>query len=139
MLLYVLGKYCIYSVEKSLLGDVRIDLLHPEATHKIDLSEGKLPFQDLEFDTTIADPPWFGPQNWDKWEQLMREITRVTKKRIIFILGPLIYILPKPFQLKKIYIVKKVSPQIKLVYLWEREDDILRLYHLNHKAYQLTS
>jgi len=110
---------------KSLLGDIRVDIDSPVATYKIDLSKGKLPFNNLEFDTTISDPPWAGPQNWDKWENLMWEIVRVTKKRIIFILGNLIFLLPKPFALKHIYIVKKISPQIKHVYVWERVDKIL--------------
>jgi len=110
---------------RSLLGDIRVDIDSPVATHKIDLSEGKLPFKDLEFDTTIADPPWAGPQNWDKWENLMHEIVRVTRRRVIFILGNLIYLLPKPFVLKQIYVLKKVSPQVKLVYVWERENKTL--------------
>ena len=113
---------------RSLLGDVRVDIDSPVATHKIDLSQGKLPFKDLEFDTVIADPPWAGPQNWDKWENLMHEIVRVCKKRVIFILGNLIFLLPKPFKLKKIYLLKKISPQIKLVYVWEREEAILDSY-----------
>ena len=110
---------------RSLLGDVRVDIDSPVATHKIDLSQGKLPFKDLEFDTVIADPPWAGPQNWPKWENLMREIVRVCRKRVIFILGNLIFLLPKPFKLKKIYVLKKISPQVKLVYVWERADGIL--------------
>lgn len=110
---------------RSMLGDVRVDINSPTATHKIDLSEGKLPFADLEFDTVIADPPWVGPQIWDKWENLMREIVRVTRKRVIFILGNLIFLLPNPFKLTKIYVLKKISPQVKLVYVWDRADGIL--------------
>ena len=106
---------------RSGLGDVRIDIDSPVATHRIDLSEGGLPFQDLEFDTTISDPPWAGPKNWDKWMNLMHEIVRVTRKRVIFILGTLMFSLPKPFVLKHVYVVKKISPQVKLVYVWERD------------------
>ena len=122
------GKVLHLFSRRSLFGDVRVDIDSPVATHKIDLSQGKLPFKDLEFDTVIADPPWAGPQNWDKWENLMHEIVRVCKKRVIFILGNLIFLLPKPFKLKKIYVLKKISPQIKLVYIWERQDMILSNY-----------
>jgi len=113
---------------RSLLGDVRVDIDSPVATHKIDLSEGKLPFNDMEFDTVIADPPWAGPKNWSKWINLMHEIVRVCRKRVIFILGNLIYLLPKPFELKKIYVVKKISPQVKLVYVWERSEAPVNSY-----------
>jgi hypothetical protein len=106
---------------KSGLGDVRVDISSAQATHRIDLSQGHLPFQDLEFDTTIADPPWIGPQIWDGWEKLLREMVRVTRKRIILILTNLIWMLPPPFALKHIYVVKKISPQVKLVYVWERD------------------
>jgi len=104
---------------KSELGEVRVDIDSPVATHKIDLSEGRLPFKDLEFDTTISDPPWCGPTTWENWRQLMKEIVRVTKKRVVFILGNLIYLLPRPFILRKIYVLKKISPQVKLIYVWE--------------------
>jgi len=109
----------------SLFGEVRVDIDSPHATHKIDLSEGKLPFKDLEFDTIIADPPWAGPLIWDRWSNLMREIVRVAKKRVIFILGNLIYLLPKPFHLSKIYVVKRISPQVKLVYVWDRKNGVI--------------
>lgn len=126
------AKLCIGKVlhlfsGKSLFGDVRVDLLHSEATHQIDLSQGELPFPDLSFDTTIADPPWFGPQTWDKWMKLISEIVRVTRKRVIFVLGNLIYMLPPPFQLTHVYVVKKISPQVKLVYVWDRLDDVLKI------------
>jgi len=111
----------------SLLGDVRVDIDNPMATHKIDLQEGKLPFQNLEFDTVISDPPWAGPKNWKNWEILMKEITRVAKKRIIFILGNLIFLLPKPFKLEHVYVLKRISPQVKLVYVWDRKDMVLNL------------
>jgi len=110
---------------RSSLGIVRVDIDSPVATHKIDLSEGRLPFKDLEFETTIADPPWFGPSTWENWEKLMSEIVRVTRRRVIFILGNLIYLLPKPFKLSKIYVLKRISPQVKLVYVWERKNGVL--------------
>ena len=112
---------------KSMLGDVRIDIHEDSAANmRIDLSKAiKLPFEDLSFDTTIADPPWAGPQIWNNWMTLMKEIVRVTRKRVIFILGNLIYLLPPPFILTKIYIVKKISPQVKIVYIWERKDAVV--------------
>ena len=112
---------------RSLLGEIRIDIDTPEATMKIDLSKGKLPFEDLEFDTIIADPPWTGPKTWDNWINLMHEVVRVARKRIVFILGNLFYFLPKPFKLTKIYVVKRISPQVKLVYVWDRQDKVLDL------------
>ena len=53
---------------------------------------------------------------------MINEMVRVARKRIILILGNLMYILPKPFKLKEVYILKKISPQIKHIYVWEREE-----------------
>jgi len=127
------SKLCIGKVlhlfsGQSLLGDVRVDIDSPLATYHIDLSKGKLPFKNLEFDTIIADPPWAGPKTWDNWIKLMHEIVRVARKRVVFILGNLIFLLPKPFELSKIYVVKKINPQVKLVYVWDRKDGVLSDY-----------
>jgi len=103
------------------LGDQRIDI-NPDVQPSIVADVHYLPIRDQAFDTIIIDPPWHGPKNWMKWEQMVKEMIRVTRKRIILILGNLIYILPKPFILKEVYIVKKISPQVKLVYVWEREE-----------------
>lgn len=105
----------------SLLGDTKLDINHdmkPDVVADVHY----LPFKSLSFDTVIIDPPWYGPQNWMKWERIWKEITRVARKRIIVILGSLIYILPKPFELTEAYILKKISPQIKLVYVWDRKE-----------------
>lgn len=115
----------------SLLGEIRVDIDSPAATHHIDLSKGNLPFQDLEFDTIIGDPPWTGPKTWDNWINLMHEVTRVAKKRVIFVLGNLFYFLPKPFHLSTIYVVKRISPQVKLVYVWDRKDGVISNYGVN--------
>jgi len=101
----------------SRLGDVRCDLLFPSDV-KGDMYH--LPFRSHVFDTVICDPPWHGPRTWKKWLTLMREISRVSKRRVIFILGNLIYRLPKPWKLKHVFILKRVSPQVKLVYVWTR-------------------
>jgi len=107
---------------RSKFGDVRIDIQHrPDI--KADIHY--LPLKSQTFDTTIIDPPWYGPQTWPRFEQMIKELTRVTKRRIIIILGNLIYLLPKPWTLTKIYILKKISPQIKHVYLWEKKDRLI--------------
>jgi len=107
----------------SRLGDVKADLKFP-ADIKADMYN--LPFKNSCFDTTICDPPWHGPRNWNKWRKLMKEITRVTRKRIIFVLGKLIFIIPKPWELTHVFILKKISPQIKLVYVWEKLGNLER-------------
>jgi len=102
---------------KSFLGDVRCDLALPSDL-KADMYH--LPFRSFTFDTVITDPPWHGPSTWHKWETLIKEITRISRKRIIFVLGNLIFILQEPWHLKHVYLLKKISPQIKLIYVWER-------------------
>jgi len=103
------------------LGDCKIDI-NPNVKPNIVCDVHFLPFRGLCFDTVIIDPPWHGPQNWMKWEQMVKEMVRIARKRIILILGNLMYILPKPFKLKEAYIIKKISPQIKHVYIWERDE-----------------
>ena len=103
------------------LGDERIDI-NPNVRPSIVADVHHLPFRDLSFDTIIIDPPWHGPRTWMKWEQMVKEMVRIARRRIILILGNLMYILPKPFKLKEVYILKKISPQIKHIYVWEREE-----------------
>jgi len=111
----------------SQLGDERLDI-NPDVKPSVVADVHWLPFRDLSFDTVIIDPPWSGPRTWMKWEQMCKEMVRVARRRIILILGNLIYILPKPFRLTKIYILKKISPQIKHIYIWDRDDGILDEY-----------
>jgi len=102
------------------LGDCKIDInrnCHPDIICDVHY----LPFKDQSFDTIIIDPPWHGPRNWMMWEKMAEGLVRIARKRIVMILGNLIYLLPKPFKLKDVYIIKKISPQIKLVYVWERK------------------
>ena len=101
----------------SRLGDIRCDLIFP-ADVKGDMYQ--LPFRDEAFTTLICDPPWHGPKNWSKWMQFVHEICRVTRHRIILVLGNLIFLLPKPWRLVHVYILKKISPQVKLIYVWEK-------------------
>lgn len=109
---------------KSTLGDERIDIEQfAEVTRTLDLTKLPLPFEDQSFDTIIMDPPWVGPPTWHLWEDLIYELVRITRKRIIFILGNLFYLVPRPFKLKASYMVKKASPQVKLVHVWEKEED----------------
>jgi len=103
------------------LGDCRVDI-NPDCKPDIIADIHYLPFKDLSFDTIIIDPPWYGPQKWMEWEQLCREMVRVARKRIVMILGNLFYLLPKPFTLKEVYILKRISPQVKLIYVWERPE-----------------
>ena len=101
------------------LGDVRLDVLE-DSKPTVVADVHYLPFRGFSFDTIIIDPPWHGPKNWMKWELMVKDMIRVARKRIIIILGNLMYILPKPFVLKEVYIIKKISPQIKHVYVWDR-------------------
>jgi len=109
------------------LGDCKIDI-NRDCRPDILCDVHYLPFKDLSFDTIIIDPPWHGPKSWMLWERMVEEIIRIARRRVIMILGNLFYLLPKPFKLKEAYIVKKISPQIKHVYVWERTADILSNY-----------
>ena len=56
-----------------------------------------------------------------KFKQILNEFIRVARTRIILILGTLYYHIPKPFELREVYIVKKIPPLVHLVYVWERK------------------
>jgi ubiquinone/menaquinone biosynthesis C-methylase UbiE len=102
---------------KSKLGDIRADLILKSEV-KADMYY--LPFKNESFDTIICDPPWFGPKNWESWKKFVNEICRVAKHRIILVLGNLILLLPRPWKLFRVYILKRISPQVKVVYVWEK-------------------
>jgi len=124
------AKLCVGSVLHlcsgySDLGDCRVDI-NPGAKPDIVADIHYLPFKDQSFDTIIIDPPWYGPQNWMQWERIASEMVRIARKRIIVILGNLFYMLPKPFELKDVYIVKRISPQVKLVYVWDRSEILVK-------------
>jgi hypothetical protein len=101
----------------SRLGNVRADLMF-QADVKADMFN--LPFLNQAFDTIICDPPWFGPKSWNKWKRFMGEICRVARHRIILVLGNLIFLLPKPWSLFRVYVLKRITPQVKLVYVWQK-------------------
>ena len=109
------------------LGDERLDI-NPDVKPSVVADVHYLPFRDMCFDTIVIDPPWHGPRNWMLWERMVAEMVRVARRRIIMVLGNLMYLLPKPFRLKEVYIVKKISPQVKHVYVWDRDDSILTNY-----------
>jgi len=131
------AKLCIGSVLHlcsgySLLGDVKLDInfkVSPDVVADIHY----LPFKNFSFDTIICDPPWYGPKNWMKWKIMTEEMIRIARKRIILILGNLFYPIPKPFELSEVYILKKISPQIKLIYVWNRHEDYLKFKYQKQK------
>jgi len=106
------------------LGDVKIDL-DPEKRADIIADVQYLPLKPYSFDTIIFDPPWFGPHDWKNYEDMIRYISKIARIKVILILGNLFYHLYKPFKLTKVYFLKKISPQVKMVYIWERETRII--------------
>jgi len=114
---------------RSRLGDVRIDKeSFPEVTHRIEIKPSldyRLPFADGEFDATILDPPWINQYFiWTSYE-----VPRVTRRRIVAITGMWWWEPAKPYfyawKLSHIYVVKKVSPVCKLVFVWDRAADTI--------------
>ena len=101
------------------LGDIKLDI-NPDFRPTLVADIHYLPFRSQVFDTLICDPPWHGPQTWMRFQQIIREFIRVARTRIILILGTLYYHIPKPFELREVYIVKKIPPLVHLVYVWER-------------------
>ncbi len=114
---------------KSTLGDVRVDKeSFPQVTHRLKIKpslEFRLPFKDLEFDATIFDPPWVN--QYFIWAS--HEVPRVTRRRIVAITGMWWWEPAKPhlnsWRLSKIYVVKRVSPVCKLVFVWDRISKVI--------------
>ena len=111
---------------RSRLGDIRIDKENfPEVTYRLEIKPSKhfkLPFKDKEFDACIFDPPWIN--QYFIWAS--REIPRVTKRRIIAITGCFWWEPAKPYayvwELYKIYVLKGISPVIKIVMIWDNKN-----------------
>jgi hypothetical protein len=102
---------------ESRLGDVRVDV---RATNNVNVlaDMARLPFRDLSFDTAIWDPPWIHPKNF----RAVFELARVARKRVLVISNHWVHV-PKPFMLKEVYAVKKVSPAVKLFFVYNREEN----------------
>ena len=114
---------------RSTLGDVRIDCENfPEVTHRIRIVPSldfKLPFRDNEFEAAIADPPWIN--QYMIW--LSHELPRVASRRIIVITDRFWWEPHKKyrgkFTLTRIYVVKKISPVVKLVFVYDNKNQAL--------------
>jgi len=111
---------------KSMLGDVRVDQENfTQVTHQIRIEPSKnykLPFRDMEFDACIFDPPWIN--QYMIWTT--KEVPRVTRRRIIAITGNFWWEpKSKAWKLTKIYVVKMVSPVVKLVFVYDKINSIL--------------
>jgi len=110
----------------SWLGDVRIDREDfPNVTHRLEVKpqrpDFRLPFPDKAFDATIFDPPWIN--QFFLWAA--REVPRVTRRRIIAVTGNFWWCPAKKWRKgwsqPKIYVVKGISPQCKLVFVYDFE------------------
>jgi hypothetical protein len=66
---------------KSLLGDVRFDN-DPENEPDVIGDASNLPFDDMQFNSVLCDPPYNGKFQWN--HDLLSELGRVTRKRLIF-------------------------------------------------------
>lgn len=66
------------------LGDVRVDIVGPNATHKEDILQG-LSFEDESFDIVFGDPPWEMP--YHKRHKIMYEMRRICKVNGLIILN----------------------------------------------------
>jgi len=113
---------------KSTFGNVRVDKeSFPQVTHQLLIKPSlkfKLPFNDLEFDATIFDPPWIN--QYFIWTA--KEVPRVTRRRIVAVTGNFWWEPnSKSWKLLKIYVVKMISPVVKLVFVYDRKDSILRV------------
>lgn len=105
------------------LGDVRIDKEpFQNVTHRLEIKPQKgfrLPFTDKTFDATIFDPPWIN--QFFSWASV--EVPRVTRRRIIAVSGNFWFCIAKEagwhLWNQKIYVVKGISPQAKLVFVYD--------------------
>ena len=107
---------------RSKLGDVRIDKENfPEVTHRMKINPSRnfrLPFPSNSFDACIFDPPWIN--QYFIWASY--EVPRVTRRRIVAITGNFWWEPHKKygFKLSRIYVVKLVSPVVKLVFVYDK-------------------
>ena len=116
---------------RSNLGDVRVDREpFPQVTHRFEVKPSlsyRLPFRDGEFDATIFDPPWIN--QYFVWTSF--EVPRVTRRRIVAITGCFWWEPHKKFRgwrLSKIYVLKRVSPVTKLIFVYDKNEKVLDKY-----------
>lgn len=108
------------------IGDVKLDL-YVESDVQADMAH--LPFRDLSFDTVIFDPPWdLIPNNYPKFKAVTSEIIRVCRRRIITRIGIYMWSFEPIFSLKEVYLIKRISPLINLIAIWDKKDDDLCSY-----------
>ena len=114
---------------RSSLGTVRVDEKNfPEVTHRVRIKpvEGfRLNFEDASFDAVVADPPWIN--RYLTW--LSKEAFRIARRKVLIITG-CFWLEPhkkyaQAWRLKHLYVVKRVSPVVKLVFLYERSHPLL--------------
>lgn len=111
---------------KSNLGDVRIDMENfPDITHRIKIipkEDFRLPFNDKTFDACIFDPPWINRM----FVWTAKEVPRITRRRIVAITGTHWWEpAEKGWKLTKLYVLKKINPCVKLVFVYDFINDTL--------------
>jgi len=111
----------------SKLGDVRVDISVDYRPHVV-ATLRRLPFKDKSFDTVIADPPWIN--QYYLW--LAEELPRVARRRIIVVTNHFWYeprrTKHRGWYLEGIYIIKGVSPVVKLAFVWDYKAPTLSPY-----------
>jgi len=109
------------------VGDVKLDL-YVESDVQADMSF--LPFRSRSFDTVIFDPPWhLTPQNFPEYKKTVGEIERVCRQRIIARFGNSMWNFQPHFYLREAYLIKRISPLINIVTVWDRCDGFLDMFH----------
>ena len=103
------------------IGDLSIDL-YMEADITADMNH--LPIRSRSFNTVLSDPPWINPKQWTtKW---VRELARVSRKRVIIRSGQFFYSLPRPWKIiRSWYCVLTVTAMVDMWYVWELENGVL--------------
>ena len=109
------------------VGDVTLDL-YVEADIQAD--NFHLPFRDLCFDTVIWDPPWAwaNPKSWrnktmKRWKDVMalvREVSRITRKRLIVRQGIYLFDFQPEFELTEAWLVKRINFVPNILTIWDR-------------------
>ncbi len=117
------------------VGDLSLDL-YVEADIIGDAFH--LPFRPQAFDTVVWDPPWSwaNPRSWrnktmKRWQEVMalvREVSRIVRKRLIVRQGVYLFSFEPEFRLSEAWLIKRINLVPNIITVWDRKDTYLDIW-----------